>query len=178
MHVHSETRRCDTILPSLVHHAVLLFRGFLMQPLLSLLHSALSTNAPALNNAAGYCAEAPPPQPTNFHPIAARISRFPLTLPSWTVTKVKFSIYGASAMNTISPFTQRHHQIFLFCRCSSTRMHLGVITFFYTCLCGCIDLLQLAHLQRETKPAWYPHGWSKVKIWKAFIVLQTYACIQ
>lgn len=154
-----------------VTHAGLLFRCFLTRQLLSLLHSALSTNAPALNNAAGYCAEAPPPQPTNSRPIAARISQFPLTLLSWTVTKVKFSAYRRSAMNTISPFTQRHHQIFLFCRCSSTRMHLGAITLFYLCLCGCIDLLQLAHIQRETKQAWHPHCWSKGKIWKALIVL-------
>lgn len=93
--------------------------------------AALSTIALALNNAAGHCAEATTPPP---HSVAARISKFLLTLLLWRVTNVQFSL---GRVNTINRFTQ-HHQMFVFSHCSPKIMHFWVIALYYRCLCGCI----------------------------------------
>ena len=65
-----------------------------------------------LNNAAGHCAATSRSSP--YQQISARSA----------ISKsnyVQFSIYGANAINPISPFTQEQHQMFVFSCCSPKR---------------------------------------------------------
>lgn len=79
--------------------------------LLLLLHSALSTIPLTLNNAAGNCAAASNPPPPSHSSQYQQISACSAVVKS---NYAQFSVYRANTINTISPFTQQWHWMFVF----------------------------------------------------------------
>lgn len=65
-----------------------------------------------LNNAAGHCAATSRSSPYQQISAHSAISKS---------NYAQFSIYGANAINPISPFTQEQHQMFVFSCCSPKR---------------------------------------------------------
>lgn len=91
-------------------------------------YCTLLSAPPTLNNAAGHCAEAPTPSPSSRSSPYQQISARSAIVKS---NYVQFSIYGANTINTISPFTQEQHQMFVFSPYSPRRMHIGGIALHY-----------------------------------------------
>lgn len=101
-----------------------------------LLHSALSTIPLTLNKAAGHCAEAPPSSHRNpYQQIFACSAKAESNCD-------QFSVYRATAINTINPFTQQQHYVlFQLLHCDFILWELlGVVPCFVdVLLCKCYN---------------------------------------